>query len=283
MDTTAIIQFIGIVLFTTSVANDPGMHAILPRIGHAHAPGGPSQAQESFVHGVEDHLALIIYREEDRLHNVGGWKMTGTLAHGWEYVRLNGEDVQFLTNGENGKPALPPMLPRVGAAPSCLTTQPLTLRPEFQPPYKGAAGVIDLRAGLLDTCKTKFLTSSDVRIDVRMRVQTEGALVIVGRKPNERAKTISLDGDAVVYVVNVPPEYVLPGSTDPHTGEPHWDAYNDMITRSCASAPMWPATMGPMSECDQSPLTDAYRWSRNNPPMRFGLINSECSPAQLEP
>lgn len=282
--TTAIIQFIGIVLFTTAVPNDPGLHAILPRIGHVHdlhTPNGPSEEQESFVDGVEDHVAVIIYREEDRLHRVGGWRADGTLKNGWEYVRLDGEHVQFLANGVNGTPAIPSLLPRVGVAPTCLQPEaPLTLKPEFQWPYKGAVGVVDVRGGTLDVCETNSRTTT-ARVDTRMIVETEGVLVIAAAKPNERAKTIALDGDAVVYVVNVPPEFVLQGIESPRTGEPHWDAYNDMLNGSCAAAPEPSTNLAPLPECDMSQLTEAYRRARRLPPADFHLINSECSTAQL--
>ena len=279
--TSAVIQFIGIILFSASIPNDPGVHAILPRIGHVHqiqAPGSPpSSEQESFVDGVEDHVAVIMYRREDRLSLVGGWRADGMLQNGWEYVRLDGEHVQFLSNGKNGTPQIPASLPRAGGAPSCNNVRPPALRPEFQAPYRGAIGVFDLRAGRMDACETDTVRV-DQRVDTRFIVDTEGVLVIAATKPGTRAKFIALDEDAVVYVANVPPDFVLWGFEPARVGEPHWAAYNDMLDTSCAAKPERPDIV--LEACDLSKLSEAYVQSRRYPPIKFRLINSECSNAQ---
>src|SRR5687767_7063085 len=141
--TTAIIQFIGIVLFSSQVPNDPGVHAILPKIGHAeHVHYLANPKPDANATGVEDHVAAIIYRERDRLHRVGGWKKDGDLKSDWEYVLLRGEHVQFLTNSANAEPMIPAALPRAAAPSSCPTVaQQTKLSPSFQAPYRGAAGV----------------------------------------------------------------------------------------------------------------------------------------------
>jgi hypothetical protein len=274
--TTAIIQFIGIVLFSAQVPNDPGIHAILPRIGHVHTL--PAHLATVPDDAVENHVAVILYRKEDRLHNVGGWRADGFLKNGWEYVLLDGERVQFLTDGENGKPEIPSLLPRPDGGRSCLSGASAPhLRPAYTAPYEAAAGVIDMPSGRLDACE-----SSSSRIDTRLAIKTGGVLVIAAKKRGERAKTISLDEDAVVYVANVPPKFLLDDYDAPrYDGLPHWDAYNAMLDPSCGHLrpePVKPDLQG----CDGTALTDAYKTARKNPPSKTmpNMVDSECSNSQ---
>ena len=279
--TTAIIQFIGIVLFSAQIPNDPGVHAIVPRIEHhTHTQLNYSKVSvkpNADATGVEDHVAVIIYREQDRLHKVGGWRPDGALRNGWEYVRLNGEHVQFLSNGANAAPAIPNGLPRVTSSDSCLTAarQPQLL-PTFQAPYKGAAGVIDIPSGRLDVCAANSRGVTE-RVDTRLLINSEGVLVIAATKTGEPAKTIALDGDAVVYVANVPPYFLFTGVEKPAVGDPHYEAYNAMLDSPCASRPQ--GELLPES-CDLTPISESYRIARNEPPADFKMINSECSNTQ---
>lgn len=279
--TTAIIQFIGIVLFSSQIPNDPGVHAIVPRIeheAHVHLSYGDANTKpKTNVSGVEDHAAVIIYRRRDRLHKVGGWKADGGLRSDWEYVRLDGEHVQFLTNGANAAPKIPTDLPRVAASTSCLAAaQQPNLLPSFQSPYKGAAGVIDIPSGRLDVCAANTRSVTE-RVDTRLLINTEGVLVIAATKAGERAKTIALDGDAVVYVANVPPYYLFTGVEKPAVGDPHYEAYNAMLDSPCAGRPE--GTFVPDS-CDLTAISTSYMTARKEPPADFKMINSECSNTQ---
>lgn len=280
MDTTAIIQFIGIVLFTSSVPNDPGIHAILPRIGHEVrvSPGDVHMHPEP-VEGVENHVAAILYRDADVLTDSGTWAGRRNLKNGWKFVILDGEQVQFLTNGNNGTPpGIPAEIP-MAASPSasCLTaasaTRP-TLRDAFQSPnYKGASAVVDIPFGKLDVCAT-----NSNRVDTSLLMQTDGVLFIAAKKTTELvAKTIALKGDAVVYVVNVPPHHLLTGIEQPAAGEPHLNAYIAMLDTPCPSRPEPPAVS---KVCSLSALREAYRMARVDPPTELKLINSECSNTQ---
>jgi hypothetical protein len=278
--TTAVIQFIGIVLFSAQVPNDPGVHAILPRLAHAehaHLSSGNAANIIKDVTGIEEHVAVIIYREEDRLHRVGGWRSEGTLRNGWEYVRLRGEQVQFLTNGANDAPKIPTDLPRVRSN-SCLVAadaKPVALRSSFQSPYKGAAAVVDIPFGRLDVCATNTPSVTE-RVDTRLLIDTEGVLVIAATKTGERAKTIALDGDAVVYIANVPPYYLFYGEPT-NAGDPHWQAYNEMLDTPCPGRP--DLALVPQF-CDLSLISESYKVARNKPPADFKMINSECSNTQ---
>ncbi|HEV7240102.1 MAG TPA: hypothetical protein VGQ36_12755 [Thermoanaerobaculia bacterium] len=272
MDTTAIIQFIGIVLFSAQIPNDPGIHAIVPRIAHSHHP---NTTVVSFVEGVEDHKAVILYRAEDRLTGSPLWKPKK--LRNWEYVELNGERVQFITDGGNDASAVPILLPRTGAGSCDVYQVKPALRPQFQFPYRGAAGVIDIPAGALDACET-----GSSRVDTRLAIKTRNVLVITAKKPGEKAKTITLDAEAVVYVANVPPSFLTDSPDVIHaSGEPHWDAYNDMLDKPCASRPE-PAKPVGLSSCDTIPLLTAYKRAQNDPPTKIFpmIIDSECSNSQ---
>jgi hypothetical protein len=272
MDTTAIIQFIGIVLFSAQVPNDPGVHAIIPRIGHDH-----QQTVESFVDGVEEHKAVILYRKEDLLHT-GGWRADHVLHNGWEYVELDGERVEFVTDGRNGAAEIPLQLPHTGGGLCSTYAVKPSLSPQFQAPYRGAVGVVDIPFGTMNACES----GAGSRVDTRLFIRTKGILIISAKKQGERAKTISLDEDAVVYVANVPPSFL---TDDPeihrNEGEPHWDAYNDMLGQSCSARPD-PAKPVGLETCDMRPLTEAYRSARNNPPTKGlpNILDSECSNSQ---
>jgi hypothetical protein len=279
--TTAVIQFIGIVLFSSQVPNDSGVHAILPRIGHVHQIHGQqtvpttNDPNKSFVDpGVESHVAILMYHKNDRIP--GGWRRDGVLNNGWEYVRLDGERVQFLTNSSNAPPSIPTSLPRAAAAPSCTITQ-TGLQPQFQSPYRGAIGVIDISAGTLDVCESNTKAVS-ARVDTRLLIDTLGVLVIVAVKPGQPPKTITLDGDAVVYVANIPPKHVERESLTGRVGDPHWVAYNDMLSGICAAPPETPPDV--LEPCDLSGISQAYKRAREKPPADFLLINSECSNSQ---
>lgn len=285
MDTsTAIIQFIGIVLFSAQIPNDPGVHAILPRIteDHHHVQMISSKTETdsenvSFVDGVEEHVAVIFYRKKDLLDTVGSWRQDGTTSNGWEWVELDGEHIQFISDAKNDEPTIPASLPHA-SCPAKRDLKPVTLRTQFQSPYKGAAGVIDIRGGRLDACETNTIDTAS-RVDTRLFLKSENAIVIVGKKPGERAKTIALDSDAVVFVANVPPPMLKTG-IQPMQGdsEPHWNAYNDMLDGSCDGPPIVDAKVT-FKSCDLF-LSDAYKKARKSLPEYLRIINSECSNAQ---
>lgn len=273
MDTTAIIQFIGIVLFTGSIQTDPGVHAILPRIGS-------TQTSISFVTGIENHKAVILYRKEDLLERSSTWKSSPAENKDWESITLDGEQVQFFTDADNGYPAVPTDLPRIGRGACTQFAVAPTLTANFLPStsYRGAVAVFDIRGGRLDSCESK-----GPRADTRLFLRTENVLIISAKRPGELAKTITLDQDAVVFVANVPPVYL--GDTAQHNhdpSQPHWGAYNDMLGRTCSAHPdpMHPV----LATCDDPNVltTAAYKNARNRPPSKgLGVIlDPQCSNSQ---
>ncbi|HEX6100109.1 MAG TPA: hypothetical protein VF432_27600 [Thermoanaerobaculia bacterium] len=286
--TTAIIQFIGIVLFSSAIPNDPGVHAILPRIDAAHAEHSLSYGdtkQETAVSdmGVEEHVAVLLYRGEDLLSRTGNWKTSSRpLKNKWQYVVLDGEHVQFLTNGQNAAPVVPGDLPRaIDPKSRCLlaAAKPVGFRGEFQgPAYKGAVGVVDIPFGRLSACNAKAQNQSD-RVDTTLILNTEGVLVITAKKTTEpTAKTLVLDGDAVVYVANVPPHYLFTGIAQPATGDPHWEAYKTMLDTPCNDGPQG---LTATQICDLSALSTAWKIAQASPPSTsLKILDSSCSNTQ---
>lgn len=274
MDTTAIIQFIGIVLFSSQIPGDPGAHAIMPRIGS-------TSTSISFVSGVEEHKAVILYRDDDLLEKSTAWRARPAPNNGWQYVELDGERVQFFSDADNPVPAVPALLPRVGAGICTSFAVAPTLAPEFLPStsYKGAVAVFDFREGILDACE-----SQGPRADTRLFLTTRDVLIISAKKAGERPKTITLDQDAVVFVVNVPLDYLSnnPQTVHHDTGHPHWAAYNDMLGGTCTARPKESET--PLTSCDvrNAFTTAAYEEARRNPPSKgLGLIHDpQCANSQ---
>lgn len=273
MDTTAIIQFIGIVLFTGSIQTDPGVHAILPRIGS-------TQTSISFVTGIESHRAVILYRKEDLLERSSSWRSNPAINKDWEILDLDGEHVQFFTDADNGVPAVPGLLPRIGRGPCAQFAVAPTLTADFLPStsYRGAVAVFDIREGRLDSCESK-----GPRADTRLFLRTENVLIISAKRPGERAKTVTLDQDAVVFVANVPPDYLSNNPQHNHDpSQPHWAAYNSMLGGTCSAEPdpMHPV----LATCDDPNVltTVAYKNARANPPSKgLGVIlDPQCSNSQ---
>jgi len=274
MDTTAIIHFIGIVLFSAQIPDDPGVHAIIPRIGS-------TTTAVSFISNVEEHTAAIIYRQEDLLEKSTAWKTITAPNRDWEYVVLDGERVQFVTDDGNSDPVSPPpLLPRIGQG-SCLSLSVApTLTADFLPAtsYRGAAGVFDIPNGRIEACD-----GGGARSDTRVLMQTRNMLIITAKKAGQRAKSITLDEDAVVFVVNVPPDF-LTANPHPHhnPGAPHFSAYNAMLGGTCSARPEPFAPVLPGCDSPDALTSEAYKKARKNPPSRnLGLImDPQCGNTQ---
>lgn len=288
MNSTAIIQFIGLVLFSNAVQTDPGVHAILPRVDHMAmhdtlSPGdGKNQKNENPV-GVERHAAVILYRTDDLISTTRGWKRgADSLKNGWDYVELDGEELQFVSTARNEDPEIPRDLPRAITPNSrCLlaSAQPVQLTQAFQAPnYKGAVGVIDIPFGVLKACNARSRTDNN-RTDTTLLLQTNGTLVIIGKKPEEaRGKTITLAGDAIVYVANVPPHYLFTGIAEPPVGEPHFMAYTAMLDTPCTDPPQ---NLQATQMCDLSAINTAWKIAQNNPPStKWQIFDSSCTNTQ---
>ena len=269
--TEAIIHFIGIVMLTASVPNDPGVHAIVPRIDGSgtillRRASSPSKPQ-----GVEAHTAVILYQKSKKI-GISNWTPT-TFRTTWEYVVLQGERLQFVTTAPNVTPSIPSQLPH-----ACPT---MTLQSSFQPPdFTGAAAVVDIPEGSIDVCLANPSTSGDEmtrRADTRVFVKTNGSLVVVATKPNAPARTITFSADATVYIANIPPRHLGGIQQLAVIGLPHHAAY-DLIggTSNCTQVP----NIGSISNnCGSTVFKTAGGGEGDWSPQSI-MINSECSNTQ---
>ena len=289
MNSTAIIQFIGIVLFSTGIQRDPGVHAILPRITHTphveHAinKGDLHAMTSSDPDTVQDHVAVVLYRTKDVIDKSKGWSVSNkTLSGGWEFVQLDGDQLQFFTTERNPEPKIPAGLPLAMAPNSvCLTEakEPVQLSEAFQAPnYKGAAGVVNIPFGTLQACTARS-GGDNGRVDTSLLLKTDGLLVIGAKNPIEnKGKTITLTGNAIVYVANIPPHYLFTGKMEPPTGQPHWMAYTAMLDTTCVAPP---ETVVADETCDLTPINAAWKEAQANPPStQWKIFDSSCTNTQ---
>lgn len=293
MDSTAIIQFIGIVLFSTAIQKDPGVHAILPRVGeHVHSEQvinkgelqGPVDENPA---GVEHHVAVILYRTRDVISKSKGWSVSNkTLSGGWEFVELDGDQLQFFSTERNPEPKLPRDLPlAIAPGTRCMTeaTEAVHLTDAFQAPnYKGAAAVVNIPFGILQACSAHSRTSnsnSNNRIDTTLLLKTDGLLVVGAKNPVEgKGKSITLTGNAIVYVANIPPHYLFTGEAQPPSGDPHWMAYTAMLDTTCVGPPE--STVAEQT-CDLSAINAAWKDAQLNPPSpQWKIFDSSCTNTQ---
>src|SRR5438552_1546698 len=188
---TAVIQFIGLILFSSHTSTDQHLKAIVPRI-----TGPANYAQDldtkrlatlsataaMTATGVEEHVAFISFRKSDFIN-----------AHGWEpeklptqddmmFVRLNGEQISFssspLVRGLGIAGGSSPELTLRHLQPCCSDPK---LRPEYTAPaYRLAAAVFDLSNGVVRAC------SNGLTIDAVARFQNDGTLVISAQKDGKK-------------------------------------------------------------------------------------------------
>ena len=242
--TEAVVQFIGIIMMTAGVPNDPGVHAIVPRIERS-GLGSPVERRQAVPRtqrsaagivpfrpqGVEAHTALILYQTSARIGEAD-WTPV-PFGEAYEYVVLKGERLQFVTGAVNAAPAVPRDLPR-----ACPTTT-TTLQASFQAPqYAGAAAVVDIGEGFLEACLAQPGGTANGRADTRLFLKTNGTLVLVGTKANQEAKTITFQPDARVYIANVPSRLLdAAGTLVAPGGPPHHTVYDTMVGASNCSSP----------------------------------------------
>jgi hypothetical protein len=315
MDATqVVIHFIGLVLFSAHVSNDPGLHAILPDVkqkfftapvigdlpktiaaepasaGHdtAHPPlstanPNPSDAHVNFAPNIESHITLLIFHE-DLVADDSQWPTSTIISRfphaetltSYKYVKLTGEHITFIAGAPNDSPvALPENLPHLSL--SCPTTG---LTSGYQWPYSKAAAVVDIPEGTLSTC---YSSVAPGRIDTKLTLNTTGTLTVVAEKSGA-VKTLVLNtlNNRTIYLVNVPPPRVK-GSAEAESGSSHFYAYYSMIgkdlTSTCIHSPSASANMRVVG-CDPVFFAPGSTDSddREVPPM-FSA-NAECSNTQ---
>jgi hypothetical protein len=303
MDATqVVIHFIGIVLFTTSVLNDPGVHAILPAIQQEFAsatindlpkevtsagtssatPGAtisdlPKQVASAktstsvTTHAhvsteIEPHVALLIFRE-DIVANDSQWPASSfpkaAQLSPYKYVQLTGEHVTFIVDSpKNGTAGVPPDLPRLADAASA------ALSSGYQWPYAKAAAVVDIPEGGLSACDP-----GGGRIDTTLLLNTTGTLTVVAAKSGV-VKTLVLktNSNPTIYLANVP----MPRGNGPHTGatgERHYLAYYRMLGKDLTNTSLVaPSNSVSVPHCEENVALSANVPTTTSPRSVFARL-----------
>ena len=179
----AIIHFVGLITFMT-----------LPR-------GAQSIAQ--MAANVETHIAVIAFPQSDYIDAESTWKATelwrstSSPPDIWLHVRMSGEYITFETGAANPrieKIGLPRVADLVGGGNR-------DLLPGYKPPFKSAAAVVELPGGVLRPCRSNAQGVTD-RTDTEVTIKNSGKLKIVAGN-----KVLTLNGNAKLYIANVPPKY----------------------------------------------------------------------------
>jgi hypothetical protein len=287
-----VIHFIGLVMWTASVTNDPGLHAILPRVHPSvvlDTSGHHETHRIAAFETIQKHTALLLFPQSAVVASQSTWK-TQRIAdpqflqpalHGYHQVALAGEQLTFLPSAPNPVPAaMPTNIPKF----SCPSQPPLVAG--FQWPYSEAAAVVDVPEGELSVCEAQNVAPG--RVDARLTLETGNTLTVIGSRSGS-VKTLVLNTSAplTIYVVNVPFARILDPTTFNEIGDKHYYAYWAMVghdkTSNCSGPPTRQGSVGP---CGGNPPVFFRRPKPGTKPSRTDrhigtnsaeTANSECS------
>lgn len=272
-DTTAVIFFVGLTVFSNEIPNDCGVKAILPRVtytspyhGTPHdrykisslpqqviAQSGPGRfggatqlAIGDYKH-VEDHDAVLVFRTAS-YHPTSNWG-TPEIIKGpngtktpFSFVRLDGDLVRFPSNSTTKTSLAGAKLPSLGeeVCPAKMTA----LKAEYLPPYTGAAAVFELPQGTLTPCLSTTSQGKE-RLDTKLVLTSPGSYFTVSANTMKTRKELRLkatSGQVELLVANVPKRY-LNGDTSviaetALNGMHHDHAYYEMGSTAAGSCNM---------------------------------------------
>jgi hypothetical protein len=232
-DTTATIQFIGLCLFANQRAGK-GVTALLPCC----IPRKTSRSKKkiSTLVPVEDHSAIILFRETD-LRTLSGWEARVYEPDpAFRYVCLGGETVTLHTTRrpkavtlERTNLRLPHLIP-------CCE------RMRKQAPKKRLAdATIAINQGILNSCAVTPTHEEPIeRTDTWLAIENTETLTIRATKSRTKTrprsvKTLVFNGNANVFVSNLPSHMVQDHEHDSTAtlhdpGTPHYEAYYSLLS-----------------------------------------------------
>jgi hypothetical protein len=260
-----IVKFIGLCTFTGRLPKEPGVHVILPRI--------PVSS------GIEQHVPLLAY---ERKGCVSATNCPGSALHdmpGYNYVSLNGDRVGFTVIGKNSPLAesdIPP-LPRLG---TCCPKMGALTRAFQGPSFPGAAAIVDLPTGHLDSCGTHPLSgTADYRVDTVLTLQHSSKTMSISLTRNGTTTTIALRAGTPIVIENLPKAWVMLDHTQYHqTGSAHDNAYYAMGDGSGANQTC--ASLQSCSPAVQQCADDPALWGQRQGNNTTATASSECSNSQ---
>ena len=252
-----VIHLLGIILFSTNLSSDHHMQAVMPSMAdpgtqlmasdHVHGAGHP-------WHGIEPHVAVIAYRDSDRVSLSSEWKAAPLSIDPadktrYSYVQLNGERVQIT-------PDSPPKTVQSATAAHSATHTAVVdqehaidipyldakeLLPEYRPPaFSGAAAVFDLPQGKAHGC------TWGNRVDVELTVPNEATITI-----QAGSKKLVLKRGATLFIAHVPRQAL---STNVADSAAHLTAYTYMTSSPAAAKVV--NTTTPLKPCSSKPPLD---------------------------
>ena len=272
MPATAIIQFIGIIVFTRQLSSNGSLQAIMPRIpiipyATSSSSADHTSAMKESHPQIEPHIALIAFPTAAYDDAQSTWKATTLRSDKrLSFVLLNGDNVTFTSPGiataQSADMALVkkatsaidseavPELPRLTRC--CATIGALN-------PHNPDA-IINLPAVAARACAPRDSEGGYARIDTHLRIPVVGNLVISATRLSDRSrrpaiKTLVLRGDAHVIIAHVPTWYLQgdrPFGVDVlHPMAAHYLAYFAMTDggNGCNSF-----------DCAKAPVTDVCEW-----------------------
>jgi hypothetical protein len=275
--TKAIIHFVGIVAITAGLPNDPGLHAVLPRI--------PAKQPIEIAHRhVEIHQAAIVFRGTDLLE-ASNWKPQ-ELGNGFQYVPLNGELVT-VAGSQPSQAAPPASLPSLKDL--CHGTN---LTQDFYFPYSGAAAVVTIPMGTVSACNPPVIGDpiSRPRIDTEVAVDAGKTLVISGITPATKLKSVTrtltfrANGESPlgIAIVNLPPRYLFGDQSQVQPSDPdglfHYHAYRAMVATTANCDRPSTNNVGVCQVTDLPSLTVTNTSGAN--PGKDAAFNFQCSNSQ---
>jgi hypothetical protein len=271
MDSTVIIHFVGLVLFTTQTAlHNPGktvnsersaddspVVAIMPsvpgpdpltfRLKNMESGG----AETSSSGHIEDHVALIAFKACD-LMAFSGWEVK-QLDSDFLYIQLKHDIISFA--GDSASDTLqPPTLGHLGGH---------LREPYGSPPYSGASAVFVIPNGKLTACKSD---KAQGRIDTNLTLANHGTITI-----NADGKSITFAGNAEIVAMNVPWLWATLQTGQP--GVKHYMVYCAMAPDSaCHFETMKPNPL-PSDQCDNP----NFKTTSPSLPKALHAIDQYCS------
>jgi hypothetical protein len=252
-DTTAVIFFVGLTVFTNSIQNDCGVKAILPRVVYnspftgtpiphrLHSSARPQQliAQAGGrgrfggllvleeVQHVEDHEAVLVFPTAS-YHPSSNWgapevvKRNGTNTT-YSFVRLDGDYVRFISNSAiiptcNQPPTTLPASVKLPPLRNAVCPAKMqSLRSEYLPPYTGAAAVFDLPQGTLESCLSTP-SANKRRLDTKLTLTSPGPYFVVSASTMKTRKELRLKANSAGFVelmvTNLPKRYLAGDTTE---------------------------------------------------------------------
>jgi hypothetical protein len=294
MPATLVIRLVGLLLVSNQILPDGGFGAIAPKIPcptRIVQHKGELTAEEAMnAVGVEEHVAMLLIRKKDYLANVGWEPAQLETKPGYYFVKLDGEQIRFLTPGGKSQRGSTRLLrSRVSTESQAMPDIELgvphieetccadpTLRPEYLfPTYRLDAAVFDFSNGSPRACALK-----GGRIDTLVDIDNEGT-VIIEATTKKGKKSITVLGTAQLVATNLPTDSMTGTRTCTTAHHAHNMAYSAMLLPCRRTVPC-PKRTARLESCDafDARTINPTRAIPQMPPEVYSRTDAQCSNTQ---